>query len=386
MIYFDNAATSFPKPKEVVEAVNDTIINYGVNPGRSGHRLALELDRRIFDAREKLTDFIGGNNPMNLVFTSSCTDSLNTAIYGLAEKFYQRKEKCHVITTVLEHNSVLRPLKYLEQIGKISLTIVDADKYGIVNPEDIGKAITEDTKFCVTTAMSNLIGTTVDIVKVGEILKQKDIIYIVDAAQGLGYVDIDMDNMPIDILCFPGHKGILGLTGTGGLYFKDGIEIEPFRRGGTGSFSLELEQPEVSPDKFESGTLNAAGVESMAAGVEYINNIGLKNIQKHEDILKDEFIKGLKDIENIKLYGSLDDRQGPVVSLNIDGIDSSELAFKLSYDHDICTRAGFHCAPLAHRLLGTDKKGAVRFSFSYFNTLEEIKETIEILKSYAREA
>lgn len=386
MIYFDNAATSFPKPKEVVERVNDTMINYGVNPGRSGHRLALELDRRIFDVREKLTEFIGGSNPMNLVFTSSCTDSLNTAIYGLAEKFYQCGENCHVITTALEHNSVLRPLKYLEKSGKITLTIVDGDRFGIVHPEDIKKAIKEDTKFCVTTAMGNLIGTKVDIVEIGKILKEKDIIYIVDAAQGLGYVDIDMDNMPIDILCFPGHKGILGLTGTGGLYFKDNIELEPFRRGGTGSFSLDLNQPEVSPDKYESGTLNSAGIESMGAGIDYINKIGLKAIQDHENLLKDEFIKGLKDIENIELYGSLDHRQGPVVSLNIDGIDSSELAFNLSYDYDICTRAGFHCAPLAHRLLGTDKKGAVRFSFSYFNTLDEVKETIEVLKKYAREA
>lgn len=388
MIYFDNAATSFPKVEEVIDVVNDTMINYGVNPGRSGHSLALKLDRKIFEVREKITEFIGGKNPMNLVFTSSCTDSLNTAIFGVIKALKKRNpnENINVITTDLEHNSVLRPLKYLEEKKDISLTIVKADKYGVIDIDDIVKEITRETKVCITTAMSNLIGSKVDIEKLGKKLKDTGIIYIVDGAQGLGYMDIDVDKMNIDILCFPGHKGLLGLTGTGGMYFKDEIEIEAFRRGGTGSFSMDLKQPDISPDKFESGTINAVGIESMGAGIDHIKKNGLENIRRYEDELKDRFISGLKDIKGISLYGPLNYMQGPVVSLNIDNMDSSELAFLLSSDYEICTRAGFHCAPLAHKLLGTDKKGAVRFSFSFLNTFEEVDKTIDILKKYAREA
>lgn len=378
MIYLDNAATTFPKPNIVYDKITEAMKDYGANPGRSGHDLSMRMNREIFSARMAVTRFIGGDDPMSLIFTLNCTDSLNIAIFGLAEK------GDHVITTAIEHNSVLRPLTYLEKEGIIELTIVEASPEGIVDPKDIEAAIKENTKFCVTTVMSNLIGSIVDYKKIGKILKEKNIYYILDAAQGLGYLPINLKEDPVDLLCFPGHKGLFGPMGTGALYINGDIPLKPFRIGGTGSFSLELDPPEVLPDRYESGTENGPGIIGMGAGAEFIESIGLEKVKDHEDRLKEFFIEGLKKIENIILYGPLNEYQGPVITMNIKGKDSSEVAEYLN-EAGIAVRAGFHCAPLAHKTIGTIDLGAVRFSLSYFNTEEEIKEVLQVVEKIAKE-
>ncbi|QQK08768.1 aminotransferase class V-fold PLP-dependent enzyme [Miniphocaeibacter halophilus] len=379
MIYFDNAATTFPKPEIVYEKTLDAMKNFGANPGRSGHRLSLKMDREIFDVRQKLTDFIGGDNPLNLIFTKNCTESLNIAIKGIVE------EKSHVITTAMEHNSVLRPLKQLENIGYIDLTIIPANELGLIDIDDIKNAIRENTKLCVITIMSNLVGTITEIDKISEILKENNIKLIVDAAQGIGYLNIDVIKSNIDILCFPGHKSLFGPMGTGALYINGDLELKTIMEGGTGSFSLDLNQPKVYPDRLEAGTLNGTSIVGLGAGIDFINEVGLEVIRNHENQLKNKFIDGLKNIKEITVYGPKDSRQGHVVPINIKGLDSSELAFKLDDEYGICVRAGYHCAPLAHRSIGTEKLGAARFSFSYFNTLEEVQKALEILEKIAKE-
>lgn len=380
MIYFDNAATSFPKPKGVYDGLLEASTEFAANPGRSGHELSLKMDRAIFKARSNIAKYLGGTNPLHLIFTLNCTDSLNIAIKGLVNK------GDHVITTSLEHNSVLRPLNDLKEKGIIDLTIVYADKDGILNPKDIEKEIKDNTHMVVTTAMSNLIGSIVDVNAIGKICRDHGLTYIVDAAQAMGYLDFDMSTMPIDVVCFPGHKSLYGPMGTGGLYFQENIDIRPLKEGGTGSHSQDLEQPEEYPDRLEAGTLNGPGIYALAKGVDFINSQGLKKIRDHENELKDCFINNIKDIDGLVVYGPKDERQGPVVSVNIENLDSSTLAHLLDEKYKIATRAGLHCAPLAHKTLGTEDIGAVRFSFGYFNTLEEVDTAVEALKYFAKEA
>ena len=376
-MYFDNAATSFPKPEVVYEAIEKAQREYGANPGRSGHRLSLQMDREIYKAREIITKLIGGNDPFRLIFTKNCTEALNIAIKGSIE------EKCHVITTAMEHNSVLRPLFTLKDKDLIDLTVVPADKYGIVDPKDIEEAIRPDTKLCVTTAMSNLTGTVVDFETIGQMMRDRGITYIVDGAQAVGYLDINMSTMPIDIICFSGHKSVYGPMGTGALYFQDHIDLNTIIEGGTGSHSTDPHQPKMYPDKLESGTENGPGIVGFGRGAQFIMDKGLAEIRKEKDELKNYFIKGLQEISNVILYGPLDDRQGPVVSLNIKEADSSMLAADLDQEFDIATRAGAHCAPLAHEALGTVERGLVRFSFSIFNSKEEIDQALEAIRILA---
>ncbi|MDU4019098.1 MAG: aminotransferase class V-fold PLP-dependent enzyme [Finegoldia magna] len=378
MAYFDNAATSFPKPEIVYEKLNEATREFAANPGRSGHKLSLKMDRAIFNSRMNIAEFIGGTNPLNLIFTLNCTDSLNIAIKGLVKK------GDHVITTSLEHNSVLRPLHKMQEDGFIDLTVVYADERGILDVKKVEEAITDKTRVCVTTAMSNLTGTIVDFCKIGEIMHSHGILYIVDAAQAMGYLDFDMKNMPIDVLCFPGHKSLFGPMGTGGLYIKEGIDVRSLKQGGTGSHSQDLEQPDEYPDRLESGTINGPAIYALSAGVDFIKKEGLENIRNHENKLKNRFIDSLKDEKGIILYGSLDENQGPVVPVNVVGIGSSQLAHILDDKYDIATRAGIHCAPLAHKTIHTQDIGAVRFSFGHFNTEEEVDKAIEALKEINR--
>ncbi|MBS5776835.1 MAG: aminotransferase class V-fold PLP-dependent enzyme [Finegoldia magna] len=378
MAYFDNAATSFPKPEIVYEKLNEATREFAANPGRSGHKLSLKMDRAIFNSRMNIAEFIGGTNPLNLIFTLNCTDSLNIAIKGLVKK------GDHVITTSLEHNSVLRPLHKMQEDGFIDLTVVYADERGILDVKKVEEAITDKTRVCVTTAMSNLTGTIVDFCKIGEIMHSHGILYIVDAAQAMGYLDFDMKNMPIDVLCFPGHKSLFGPMGTGGLYIKEGIDVKSLKQGGTGSHSQDLEQPDEYPDRLESGTINGPAIYALSAGVDFIKKEGLENIRNHENKLKNRFIDSLKDEKGIILYGSLDENQGPVVPVNVVGIGSSQLAHILDDKYDIATRAGIHCAPLAHKTIHTQDIGAVRFSFGHFNTEEEVDKAIEALKEINR--
>lgn len=374
MIYVDNAATTFPKPKIVTDKIMECSLGYAGNPGRSGHKLAMKMDLEIYETREKICKLINGTEPLNVIFTFNATDSLNIAIKGVLEKGN------HVITTSMEHNSILRPLNQLRKDEIIDLSIVYADKQGYVNPQKIFDAVTPETKMIVTTHMSNVFGTIVDIKSIGEFCKENNILYLVDAAQSIGVLDIDVQNMNIDLLAFPGHKALFGPMGTGTLYIKEGIKVKPLRQGGTGSYSHSIDQPDLYPDSLESGTPNGVGIIALGKGIDFINEVGIDNIRNHEISLKNHFIDLLKDNDDIILYGTLDDRQGAVVSLNVKDMDSSEVSYILSDEFDIYTRPGFHCAPLAHKSLGTDELGAIRFSFGYFNTIKEVEQCVNALK------
>lgn len=373
MIYLDNGATTFPKPKVVTDKIMECYLGYAGNPGRSGHKLAMKMDLEIYETREKICKLINGTEVLNVIFTFNATDSLNLAIKGVLE------EGDHVITTSMEHNSVLRPLNQLRKDGKIELSIVYADDKGYIDPQKIFEALTPNTKMIVTTHMSNVFGTIVDIKAIGDFCKENNILYLVDASQSIGVLDIDVQEMNIDLLAFPGHKALFGPMGTGALYIKEGIIVKPLKEGGTGSYSYSIDQPDLYPDSLESGTPNGVGIIALGKGIDFINEVGLENIRNHEMSLKNHFIELLKDNEDVILYGTLDDRQGAVVSLNVKDMDSSEISYILSDEFDIYTRPGFHCAPLAHKTMGTEELGAIRFSFGYYNTLEEIDKTVEAL-------
>ena len=373
MIYLDNGATTFPKPKVVTDKIMECYLGYAGNPGRSGHKLAMKMDLEIYETREKICKLINGTEVLNVIFTFNATDSLNLAIKGVLE------EGDHVITTSMEHNSVLRPLNQLRKEGKIELSIVYADDKGYIDPQKIFEALTPNTKMIVTTHMSNVFGTIVDIKSIGDFCKENNILYLVDASQSIGVLDIDVQEMNIDLLAFPGHKALFGPMGTGALYIKEGIIVKPLKEGGTGSYSHSIDQPDLYPDSLESGTPNGVGIIALGKGIDFINEVGLENIRNHEMSLKNHFIELLKDNEDVILYGTLDDRQGAVVSLNVKDMDSSEISYILSDEFDIYTRPGFHCAPLAHKTIGTEELGAIRFSFGYYNTLEEVEKTVEAL-------
>lgn len=378
MIYFDNAATSFPKPTIVYDEIMDAMMNYGGNPGRSGHKIALKSSRGIFNTRSKISKLFNIKDPMNVIFTFNCTQSLNMGIKGLL------KPGDHVITTSMEHNSVLRPIIFLEKLG-VKSTIVQGDSMGRINPKDIEDSIRGETKLIVTTHISNLTGTIVDIQRIGEIAKKHGILYLVDGAQSAGVYPIDVEKMNIDILAFPGHKGLLGPQGTGGLYIREGIDIIESFQGGTGSVSDSLEQPDMMPDKFESGTPNTPGIIGLGAGIEYIMEKGIDHIRQKEEQLTKHFIEEVKNIEKIKLYGPLEIcHHAPVVALNVGDCDSSEISYMLDEKYDIAVRPGLHCAPLGHKTIGTFKQGVVRFSFGYKNTHDEIELGIRALKDIAR--
>ncbi|WAW14903.1 aminotransferase class V-fold PLP-dependent enzyme [Peptostreptococcus equinus] len=379
MIYLDNAATTFPKPESVYKAIENCMRIYCANPGRSGHKMAYKSALVVEDSRDSIAKLFNIKNPMNVVYTFNATDSLNLAIKGLL------KSGDHVITTSMEHNSVLRPIMELEKIG-VEHTFVQADKEGKIKPSTIENAIKENTKLIVTTHASNVVGTIVDIESIGLIAKKHSIIYLVDASQSAGVCPIDVEKMNIDMLAMPGHKCLLGPQGTGVLYVNDKIKLKSQREGGTGSNSEEIVQPDLYPDKYESGTHNTPGIAGLGAGVEFILETGTEKILEHERQLTQYFIDELSKIENVIIYGPKDARERlAVIAINISNVDSGEITFKLDKNYDIATRSGIHCAPLAHKTLGTLNQGAVRFSFGYFNTMDDIKIAIDAIKDIAKE-
>lgn len=379
MVYFDNAATTYPKPDVVYEKIMTAMKEYGANPGRSGHKMALKISRGIFDTRELIGKLFNIDNPLNIVLTFNCTEGLNLGIKGLL------KPGDHVITTSMEHNSVLRPIKYMEKYG-VEHTIVKCDSKGRINVSDIEKSIKSNTKLIVTTHVSNLTGTIMPVSDIGKMAKKNGILYMVDAAQSAGIYDIDVESMNIDLLAFPGHKGLLGPQGTGGFYIGDNIELDGLFQGGTGSASHLLEQPNILPDKYESGTENGPGILGLGAGIEYILGKGIGNIRKYEEDLTEHFIEESGKIDGVKLYGPLNTKeQAGVVALNIKDADSSEVSYILDDEYDIAVRPGLHCAPLAHKSIGTFEQGVVRFSFGPFNTHDEIEHAIKALKEIAKE-
>lgn len=379
MLYFDNAATTFPKPEAVYEAVNECMRNYCANPGRGGHKLALQSGRVILEARELLTELFQAESIENIILTHNATDSINLALKGLLKK------GSHVITTSMEHNSVLRPLKALEKNG-IETTIVECSKLGEIDIAAIEKEIRKETVLIAATHASNVTGTVLPVADIGALAKAYGLEFLVDASQTAGLYEIDVKKMGISLLAFTGHKSLLGLQGTGGLYIRNGLSLEPMREGGTGSMSESLYQPDILPDRFESGTHNTPGIAGLCAGIKFIKAEGMNNIRKHETELAGYFVEGLEQIEGVKVYGVKDiKRQAPVVSINIGDIGSSDISYILDQTFDIATRPGLHCAPLAHRTIGTLEQGAVRFSFGYFNTKDQVNTAIAAIEQISRE-
>ena len=375
MIYLDNAATTMKKPQCVIDAVISAMSNMG-NAGRGANEASLDASRIIYDTREQISDLFNLNNPSHVAFTSNSTESLNTAIKGVLS------EKDHAITTALEHNSVLRPLYELESKG-MELSIVDCDENGNIDYDDFEKLIQENTKAIVCTHASNLVGNVLDIKKIGKIAKKHNLIFIVDASQSAGVFPIDMEDMNIDILCFTGHKGLLGPQGTGGLCVKEGVKVNPLKVGGSGVNTFSKTHPEEMPTILEAGTLNGHALAGLNAALNYLKEEGIENIQKREEELMFRFYNGIKDIKDIKIYGNFQNKRAAIVAFNVGDIDSSAFSDELSFAYDISTRPGAHCAPLMHKAMNTEEQGAVRFSFSHYNTEEEVDTAIKAVKEIA---
>ena len=378
MIYLDNAATTRVKPKEVVEAVAEALTTLG-NAERGTHSASLGASRTVFSTRMKLAKFFNAEGPSNIVFTMNATESLNIAIKGILEKGDA------VITTCLEHNSVLRPLYQLRDEG-VEISFVSADKLGRPNYEEFESLIKPNTKAIISTAGSNLTGNLVDIKRVGETAKKHGLIFVVDASQTAGVFPIDVKELNIDILCFTGHKGLLGPQGTGGLYVRDGVEVKPYLSGGTGVQTYNEHQPAEMPTRLEAGTLNGHGLAGLDAAIDYINEYGMQTIHDKEMSLMWRFYNGVKEIEGVKIYGDFDVKDRcPIVSINLSDYESGAVSDELANRFEIATRPGGHCAPLMHKALGTVDQGAVRFSFSHFNTKEEVDTAINAVRMLIEE-
>lgn len=378
MIYLDNAATTMHKPKEVIEAVVNAMNSLG-NAGRGANTASLGAARLIYDTRDKLCHMFGAESPKQIVFTSNSTESLNTAIKGLIDPGDR------VITTMMEHNSVLRPLYELQEKGT-EVTFLKSDKRGCICYEDFEKEIRDNTKAIICTHGSNLTGNLVDIRRVGEIAHKHGLLFIVDASQTAGVFPINVKEMQIDVLCFTGHKGLLGPQGTGGMYVREGLTVRPLKSGGSGVQTYSKTHPKEMPTALEAGTLNGHGIAGLHAAVEYIEKTGMENIRQKEQMLMKQFYEGVRDIPGITIYGDFTSYDRcPIVTLNIGDYDSSEVSDELLMTYDISTRSGGHCAPLMHTALGTVEQGAVRFSFSHFNTEEEIKAAIRAVQELAEE-
>jgi cysteine desulfurase family protein len=378
MIYLDNAATSFPKPKETIEALNNFVLNIGGNPGRSGHTLSLEAARIIFETREKLTGFIGGHNSERLIFTQNGTESLNLAILGLLG------EKDHVITTSMEHNSVMRPLTFLQKEKGIQLSIAKCSSEGIVDFDNLKSLMRNNTKAVIVNHGSNVTGTIQGLQGLKKVIG--DTILILDACQTMGAYPIDVERDGIDLLCFSCHKSLYSIQGLGALYIKDGIDLTPLRFGGTGSKSESVEQPEVLPDKYESGTPNTPAIASLHGGLTFIENTGFEKIIERKRTLRENIVEGLSITEGIELCGP-SQHAGyallPVISFNIKNLLPSEVGYLLNKE-EIYTRVGLHCSPVAHKTIGTYSHGTVRAAPGYFTTNEDIERFLEVIRHIAQ--
>ena len=378
MIYLDNAATTFQKPRCVIEAVASAMEHMG-NAGRGASDAALDASRTIFTAREALADLFGAEHPSCMVFTANSTESLNIAIKGL----FSPGDR--VVTTMLEHNSVLRPLYELEEHG-VELEIVAADERGVLDYAALEAAVTPGTRGVVCTHASNLTGNMVDIARVGKIAHAAGSVFVVDASQTAGAFPINVQELGVDVLCFTGHKSMLGPQGTGGMYVRSGLEVRPLLSGGSGIDTYNRHHPSQMPTALEAGTLNGHGIAGLAAAVGYLNETGMETIRSRELELMRRFYDGVRTIPSIKVYGDFDaELRAPIVALNIGDYDSSEVSDELNLTYGIVTRPGAHCAPLMHKALGTVSQGAVRFSFSHFNTEEEVDSAVQALAELAKD-
>lgn len=376
MIYLDSSATSFLKPPQVAEAVFRSFNTIG-NAGRGAHAPTLNASRLIYDTREKLAALFGTPDPSRIAFTCNATEALNIAIHGAIHPGE------HIITTACEHNSVLRPL-YLKEKEGTELTIIPADKKGRIRYDLLESSVKSNTSAIVLTHASNLSGNVTDLAFVSNFAKKHGLLLIVDASQTAGSLPINVVKMGIDILCFTGHKGLFGPQGTGGLYVREGLTLSPLKSGGSGIHSFDRQHPTDMPIALEAGTLNGHGIAGLNAGLDYILSTGVKNIHAKEISLSRRFVNGISDISDLKLYGDIDaPLRTPIISLNIGNMSSASVSDILWEDYEICVRAGAHCAPLMHKTFGTEKQGAVRFSFSCFNTEAEIDTAIQAMHEIA---
>ena len=366
-IYLDNAASTWPKPSGVKQAMMTCLDEFAANPGRGGHQLAMRASKALYYTRTKLAQLFHISNPNDLIFTSNATSALNQGIKGVL------RPKEHVITTTLEHNSVRRPLEYLKSTQGIEISYVSPGMDLLFNISDFEKEIKHNTSLIIVTHASNLVGALVPIKEIGDLCKRYDIPFMVDASQTAGVFPIDVQEMNIQLLAFPGHKGLYGPQGTGGLYIDPKLDLEPLLHGGTGSHSEWIEQPTTRPDRYESGTSNTVGIAGLGAGVEFVLETGLDKIRQKEMSLTVELLSRLEGMNAIKLYGqSKCIERSAVVAFTIDGLDASEAAYILDRQYQIAVRAGYHCTPLGHETMGTLNEGAIRASFGFFNEMTDV--------------
>ncbi len=376
MIYMDSSATSFLKPPQVAEAVYESFSKIG-NAGRGAHPPTLNASRLLYQTRQKLATLFRISDPSRIAFTSNATESLNIAIRGI----FQTRD--HVITTACEHNSVLRPLYLMEKQG-VELSILSAGSKGRIDYDHLEKERRENTRAVVITHASNLTGNVMDLEQVSDFTKKHNLLLIVDASQTAGSIQIDVEKMGIDILCFTGHKGLMGPQGTGGIYVREGVDIASWKVGGSGVHSFDKEHPSQMPTRLEAGTLNGHGIAGLNAALDFIIETGIDIIHEKETELASLFASGISKIPGVNVYGDMEASvRAPIVSLNIWNASSSTVSDILWEDYEICVRAGAHCAPLMHEALGTSEQGAVRFSFSYYNTREEVDVAINAVKEIA---
>jgi cysteine desulfurase family protein len=379
MIYLDNSATTFPKPDVVYDFMHSFYRNHGVSPGRSGFDAALETEEVVHGTRKLLTDLFNGDDPNRLTFSYNASDSLNMVLQGLAEK------GDHVVTTMLEHNSVLRPLHHLEMEGIITVTHVGFDAEGYIDPMDIKRAIRPDTKMVVVNHCSNVIGTVQPVAEIGRICREAGVYFIVDGSQSAGAVQVDMKAMGIDVFVFTGHKCLMGPTGIGGSYVMEGVPVRYTRYGGTGVRSAQQTHLEEFPYRLECGTLNLVGVAGLNAGVKWVLENGIEALHQKELALWKRLRDGVERFENVVTYCARNcHERNPVLSLNIKGFDSGDVGTMLDVDYNIACRTGLQCAPKVHEGIGTDKiHGTVRLSLGPFNTEEHVDKAIEAIGEIA---
>jgi cysteine desulfurase family protein len=379
MIYLDNASTSFPKPEIVFERMDKFQRTICANPGRGAHRMAIESAREVMLTRELLAGLFNIKDPSRIVFTLNCTEAINLAIKGLL------KNRKHVVISSMEHNSVLRTLTHMRGIG-VEFDAISCPQNEELDLQALEAAIKPDTGLIVCTHASNVTGDLLPISAIGNIAKKRGIPFMVDAAQTAGTVPIDIEKDNIDMLAFPGHKGLLGPQGTGGLWFREELDLEPLKYGGTGSHSEDAHQPKISPDRYESGTLNTPGIVGLGAGVRYILDRGIESIRETEIELTEYLAERIRNIDGISFYGQLSaKRKTGIVSFNFEGVNCSEVAHVLDRGFEIAVRSGLHCAPMAHKMIGTFPGGTVRVSLGIFNTTEHIDALINALLEISKE-
>lgn len=380
VIYLDHAATSWPKPPEVMDAVMNAMRYDAANPGRGSHAMAVRASRILFDTRKQLAKLFNIRNPNDIAFASNTTMALNMAIKGFV------KPGDHVIATSVEHNSVRRPLHYLEQQMKLEVTYIESDAAGRIRVEAIEAAIQSNTSLLIVNHSSNLLGTIVPVAEIGEIARKHGVKLLVDAAQSAGILPVDVQGMGIHMLAFPGHKGLLGPQGTGGLYIAPELELEPLLHGGTGSQSEAPHQPLVRPDRYEAGTQNTPGLAGLQAGVKHVLKETVERIYSHEWELAQRLMEGLLAIDDVHVLGpALGEARTGIVAFYMDGVDPSECSFILDQHYNIAVRAGFHCTPLAHAAAGTSTTGAVRASVGIFTTNGEVDACIQAVKEISEQ-